>query len=81
MLGMSIRTSRRSARRGRIRPLQTVEIGSDLFSTVWRRSAGVLCEGRSDAYGYQYNFLFGQARMKSSSYDIEGKNHGGVYPR
>ena len=63
MLGMSIRTSRRSARRGRIRPLQTVEIGSDLFSTD------------------QYNFLFGQARMKSSSYDIEGKNHGGVYPR
>ena len=59
----------------------SVEIGSDLFSTVWRRSAGVLCEGRSDAYGYQYNFLFGQARMKSSSYDIEGKNHGGVYPR
>ena len=44
-------------------PLQTVEIGSDLFSTD------------------QYNFLFGQARMKSSSYDIEGKNHGGVYPR
>ena len=34
MLGMSIRTSRRSARRGRIRPLQTVEIGSDLFSTI-----------------------------------------------
>ena len=25
--------------------------------------------------------MFGQARMKSSSYDIEGKNHGGVYPR
>ena len=39
------------------------------------------CEDKKKELLNQYNFLFGQARMKSSSYDIEGKNHGGVYPR
>jgi len=48
MCGMTTRTSRRTTRRGRIRPLQTVENSS---STVCRRCASFPCESRSDAYG------------------------------
>ena len=39
MSGMTIRTSRRTTRRGRIHPLQIVETRSDLFSTVWSLSS------------------------------------------
>ncbi len=44
-----MRTSRRTTRRGRIHPLQTVENSS---TTVCRRCASFPCESRSDAYGY-----------------------------
>ena len=39
MSGMTMRTSRRTTRRGRIHPLQIVETRSDLFSTVWSLSS------------------------------------------
>ena len=49
MSGMTIRTSRKVTRRGRMRQLQTV---GNRFSAVCRRCASFPCESRSDAYGY-----------------------------
>ena len=43
---MNRRANRRAARRGGIRPFQTVEIRSDPVSTVWRRRAHVQCGTR-----------------------------------